>query len=98
MIVSPLLSDLLKDLVLDDVFCLVNCVVAAFANQRGRHAALWNRASLVSILAGDWAVADRVRCEFGVESLLVDQACSPDDFHASVSDILARNSQKKSAE
>lgn len=98
LIVSPLLSEVLRDLVLDDVFCLINCVNAAFANQRGRHAALWNRASLVSMLSGDLAVSDRVRCEFGVETLLADQSCGSESFHASVSDAASRCVNKKNAE
>jgi hypothetical protein len=98
LVASALHSDVMRDLQYEDVFCLLNCVMCAFANQRGRHAKCWNRASLVAVLAADPAVSDVTRSEFGVEALIGDQACLPEEFHVSVRDAIAKSVQKKSSE
>lgn len=74
----------------DDVLLLLNCISAAFVNQRARHAKLWDRVSVVDLLVGEVTGLedDSSRSEFGLrtpgESGSTTQYCKTSDFHGAV--------------
>ncbi len=99
LIVSGSFATELRELAVDDVVVLLDCVGAAFCNQRGKHMKLWNRTVLVHALAGlklDESAPphETLRSEFSCPELVCDEGCRLTDLHATVQAQIARVSGK----